>query len=195
MVKLKSIINSNRAINIKFNPQTTKNAVTQTKSALEEVSKKAKVTTREPMLPAVRNSGLQATQPQKPLVFEGQFREVNPRQQLSSSKHQLPSPKKEYTADELRVAREQLNKERSDFLLDKRKYERYERPLETARQRRDAGLFPKQEEAPVDKVDSRFRKAVLYGTGTLAAGTGLVAGVAYGAHSLVYPEGRDQARY
>ena len=40
-----------------------------------------------------------------------------------------------------------------------------------------------------------FKKSVLYGTGTLAAGTGVVAGVAYGAHNAVYPEGRDLPRY
>ena len=32
-------------------------------------------------------------------------------------------------------------------------------------------------------------------TGTLAAGAGVVAGVAYGAHNAIYPQGRDQHQY
>lgn len=196
MIKVKAKVRSNQPIRVYFNRSTAQHGVTQTQSVLRKTAQNAKVTTREPMVPAVRNSGLQPVRPKQPLIIEGEFREIHPQQRLSGgSQQRLMPPRDEFTAEELRAAREQLNKEREEFLLNKRKFERYELPIEIARQRRDAGLLSKNEGTSVNNPGSTFKKSVLYGTGTLAAGAGLTAGVAYGAYNLIYPEGRDNPRY
>lgn len=84
--------------------------------------------------------------------------------------------------------------------LRQRMDERYLNPLQDTRARSiDRAYAQKQmsnNQVP-NKTERKgtFKKAMLLGTGTLAAGTGIVAGVAYGAHNAVYPQGRDQRRY
>ena len=84
--------------------------------------------------------------------------------------------------------------------LRQRMDERYSNPLQDARARSmDRAYAQKQmsnNQVP-NKTERKgtFKKSVLYGTGTLAAGAGVVAGVAYGAHNAIYPQGRDQHQY
>ena len=84
-------------------------------------------------------------------------------------------------------------------VLRQRMDERYLNQLQDARVRsRDRAYAQKQaanNPVPTEDRKGTFKKAVLHGTGTLAAGTGLVAGVAYGAHAAIYPQGRDQRQY
>ena len=83
--------------------------------------------------------------------------------------------------------------------LRQRMDERYLKALQDARVRsRDRAYAQKQaanNPVPTEDRKGTFKKAVLHGTGTLAAGTGFVAGVAYGSHAAIYPQGRDQRQY
>ena len=85
-------------------------------------------------------------------------------------------------------------------VLRQRMDERYLNPLQESRVRsRDHAYAQNQvsnnQASNNTERKGTFKKAVLYGTGTLAAGAGVVAGVAYGAHNAIYPQGRDERRY
>lgn len=123
---------------------------------------------------------------------------TKPRQILSNAHPLVSDIPKTKPAIDKPSGRVTMNSE--EKVLRQRMDERYLNPLQDARARSmDRAYAQKQmsnNQVP-NKTERKgtFKKSVLYGTGTLAAGAGVVAGVAYGAHNAIYPQGRDQHQY
>ena len=122
---------------------------------------------------------------------------TKPRQILSNTHPLVSDMPKTKPAIDKPSGRVMMNSE--EKVLRQRMDERYTNELHDARVRsRDRAYSQYQasnNKVPNDTGQKRtFKKAVLYGTGTLAAGAGVVAGVAYGAYNAIYPQGRDEGR-
>lgn len=123
---------------------------------------------------------------------------TKPRQILSNAHPLVSDIPKTKPAIDKPSGRVTMNSE--EKVLRQRMDERYTNELQDARVRsRDRAYSQNQasnNQAPNNAGQKgTFKKAMLLGTGTLAAGTGIVAGVAYGAHNAIYPQGRDQHQY